>query len=111
MKHVMRRSYVAISFLSVIWKTYINMQVPSLQYDEDFLRHDFIPTMLNSLGKDIKSKNKQINMLMIFRTGLHDDSGVVFEILEHDYFSLEELGNWDLMMPGMINVSVCIIKG
>merc|ERR1711860_54843 len=69
--------------LGMIWKTYVDFN--GLQYDQDFLRHDFIPTMLNALG-------------------LNDDSGVVFEILEHDYFTLEELGDWDLMMPGMINL-------
>ena len=56
------------------------------QHNEAFLRHEFIPVMLDALG-------------------LNDASGVIYEILEHDYFSLKEVGDWDKMMPGMINVS------
>ena len=55
------------------------------KYDSDFLNHEFIPIMLRDLGLD-------------------DESGVIYEILEHDYFELEELGNWDLMVEGMTNV-------
>ena len=34
-----------------------------------------------------------------------DTSGVIFEVVEHDYFNITDLGMWDQMMPGMINVS------
>ena len=34
-----------------------------------------------------------------------DTSGVIFEVVEHDYFNITDLGVWDQMMPGMINVS------
>ena len=57
-----------------------------LIHDADFLTHDFMPTMLDALG-------------------LQDTSGVIFEVVEHDYFNITDLGMWDQMMPGMINVS------
>ena len=57
-----------------------------LIHDADFLTHDFMPTMLDALG-------------------LQDTSGVIFEVVEHDYFNITDLGVWDQMMPGMINVS------
>lgn len=60
------------------------------QHNQDFLRHQFIPVMLDALG-------------------LNDNSGVIYEILEHDYFNLRDVGDWDRMMPGMINVS-CMQK-
>ena len=66
---------------------YNNYIVPNaLQHNEYFLRHGFIPVMLDALG-------------------LNDNSGVIYEILEHDYFALRDVGEWDRMMPGMINVS------
>jgi len=57
------------------------------QHNENFLRHEFIPVMLDALG-------------------LNDVSGVIYEILEHDYFNLRDVGEWDRMMPGMINVNI-----
>ena len=57
-----------------------------LTHNSSFLRNQFIPVMLNALGLD-------------------DSSGVIFEVVEHDYFNITDLGNWDKMMPGMINVS------
>ena len=62
-----------------------------LIHNSSFLTHDFIPVMLNALG-------------------LHDSSGVIFEVVEHDYFNISDLGNWDKMMPGMINVSSFFLK-
>ena len=44
-----------------------------------------MPTMLNALG-------------------LHDESGVIYEVVQHDYFNMTDLGHWDQMMPGMINL-------
>ena len=55
------------------------------QHSENFLKHEFIPVMLDALG-------------------LNDQSGVIYEILEHEYFNLKDVGEWDRMMPGMINV-------
>ena len=67
---------------------YNNYIVPNaLQHNEYFLRHGFIPVMLDALG-------------------LNDNSGVIYEILEHDYFALRDVGEWDKMMPGMINVNI-----
>lgn len=71
-----------------MYNSYINPR--GLMHDQDFLTHDFVSVMLDALG-------------------LHDSSGVVFEILEHGYFNLTDLGDWDKMMPGMINVS-CFSK-
>ena len=70
--------------LGVMYNNYIDPR--GLMHDSDFLTHDFLPTMLNALG-------------------LHDSSGVIFEVVEHDYFNITDLGMWDEMMPGMINVS------
>ncbi len=58
-----------------------------LVHNETFLRNQFIPIMLNALGLD-------------------DSSGVIFEVMEHDYFNYTDLGNWDAMMPGMVNVRI-----
>ena len=60
-----------------------------LIHNSTFLTHDFIPVMLDALG-------------------LHDSSGVIFEVVEHDYFNVTDLGDWDKMMPGMINVSTLL---
>ena len=76
-------------FVSVMYNNFILLH--GHQHDESFLRHEFIPVMLDALG-------------------LNDNSGVIYEILEHDYFSLNEVGEWDRMMPGMINVSYKIRK-
>merc|ERR1712062_590870 len=54
-------------------------------HNASFLTHDFLPVMLNALGLD-------------------DKSGVIYEVVEHDYFNITDLGDWDKMMPGMINV-------
>ena len=61
------------------------MHPHGLVHDADFLTYDFITTMLNALG-------------------IYDPSGVIFEQLEHDYFNPSDLGSWDSMVPGMINV-------
>jgi len=69
--------------LGVMYNNYIEPR--GLIHDADFLTHEFMPTMLDALG-------------------LQDTSGVIFEIVEHDYFNITDLGNWDQMMPGMINL-------
>ena len=56
-----------------------------LVHNSSFLQHEFLPTMLDALG-------------------LHDSSGVIYEVIEHDYFNISDLGDWDKMMPGMINI-------
>ena len=56
-----------------------------LAHNSSFLRHQFMPTMLNALG-------------------LHDESGVIYEVVQHDYFNMTDVGHWDQMMPGMINL-------
>jgi len=69
--------------LGVMYNNYIEPR--GLIHDADFLTHSFMPTMLDALG-------------------LQDTSGVIFEVVEHDYFNITDLGNWDQMMPGMINL-------
>lgn len=70
--------------LGIMYNSYIKPH--DLMGDKDWLMHDFITDMLNALG-------------------LHDSSGVIFEILENEYFNSTDLGDWETMMPGMINVS------
>ena len=82
--------------LSVIYKSYL---VPNdVMTDELFLRHLFSATLLEALG-------------------LRDESGVIYELINYRYssylgyscffrfFTDSDLGHWDLMIDGMINVS------
>ena len=71
------------SSFAVIYNKYIEPR--GLMHNASFLTHDFLPVMLNALGLD-------------------DKSGVIYEVVEHDYFNITDLGDWDKMMPGMINV-------
>ena len=57
------------------------------QNDTMFLKHLFSETLLEAMG-------------------LHDDSGVVHEMLNYAFFNTSDLGDWDKMMPGMINVGL-----
>ena len=70
-------------YFPVIYNKYIEPR--GLMHNASFLTHDFLPVMLNALGLD-------------------DKSGVIYEVVEHDYFNITDLGDWDKMMPGMINV-------
>ena len=36
--------------------------------------------------------------------GLQDSSGNIYEMLEYSFFNHEDMGVWDTMMEGMINV-------
>jgi len=57
-----------------------------------FLEHRFISTLLKSLGLD-------------------DESGNIYEMLEYSFFDHSDLGVWDNMMEGMVNmVGVFFIK-
>ena len=76
------RKIISNSFV-VIYNKYIEPR--GLMHNASFLTHDFLPVMLNALGLD-------------------DKSGVIYEVVEHDYFNITDLGDWDKMMPGMINV-------
>ena len=67
----------------VMYNRYIEPR--GLVHNSSFLQHEFLPTMLDALG-------------------LHDSSGVIYEVIEHDYFNISDLGDWDKMMPGMINI-------
>ena len=53
--------------------------------DTHFLRHLFSATLLEALG-------------------LKDDSGVIYELINYRYFEDSMLGDWDLMIDGMVNV-------
>jgi len=60
--------------------------------DQFFLEHRFISTLLRSLG-------------------LADDSGNIYEMLEYTFFDHSDLGYWEKMMQGMVNlVGVFFIK-
>ena len=70
--------------LLVIYNSYI---LPNgVVEDAHFLRHLFSATLLEALG-------------------LKDDSGVIYELINYRYFMDHMLGDWDLMIDGMINVS------
>jgi len=53
--------------------------------DTFFLRHLFISTLLSAMG-------------------LQDSSGNIYEMLEYSFFNHEDMGVWDTMMEGMINL-------
>ena len=38
--------------------------------------------------------------------GLKDQSGNIYEMLEYTFFDHTEMGTWDTMMDGMVNVSI-----
>merc|ERR1711970_612405 len=69
--------------LGMIYNSYI---VPNDVTNNDlFLRHLFSTTLLEALG-------------------LKDDSGVIYELINYRYFMDHMLGDWDLMIDGMINL-------
>ena len=37
--------------------------------------------------------------------GLKDDSGNIYEMLEYTFFDHTDMGTWDTMIDGMVNVS------
>eukprot|EP00092_Neocalanus_flemingeri_P041060 GFUD01044710.1.p1 GENE.GFUD01044710.1~~GFUD01044710.1.p1 ORF type:complete len:619 (+),score=153.32 GFUD01044710.1:28-1857(+) len=53
--------------------------------DTHFLRYLFSATLLEALG-------------------LKDDSGVIYELINYRYFEDSMLGDWDLMIDGMVNL-------
>ena len=85
--------------IAVIYNSYL---VPnSVMTDEHFLRHLFSSTLLEALG-------------------LKDDSGVIYELINYRFlseldlpyftdcfrfFTNNELGDWDKMIDGLVNVS------
>ena len=69
--------------LLVIYNSYI---LPNgVVEDTHFLRHLFSSVLLEALG-------------------LKDDSGVIYELINYRYFEDSMLGDWDLMIDGMVNV-------
>merc|ERR1712212_1383070 len=69
--------------LGMIYNSYI---LPNgVVEDAHFLRHLFSATLLEALG-------------------LKDDSGVIYELINYRYFMDHMLGDWDLMIDGMINL-------
>ena len=59
--------------------------------DTHFLRHLFSGTLLEALG-------------------LKDDSGVIYELINYRYFLDSSLGDWDLMIDGLVNVSKVLLE-
>ena len=57
--------------------------------DSHFLRYDFTEKMLDALG-------------------IKDSTGVIYELINYRYFADDVLGTWDLMIDGMINVSLIV---
>ena len=55
--------------------------------DTHFLRHMFSATLLEALG-------------------IKDDSGVIYDLINYRYFEDSMLGDWDLMIDGMVNVRI-----
>ena len=73
--------------ISVIYNSYI---VPNgVVTDTHFLRHLFSATLLEALG-------------------IKDDSGVIYDLINYRYFEDSMLGDWDLMIDGMVNVRFII---
>jgi len=69
--------------LGMIYNSYI---LPNgVVEDTHFLRHLFSSTLLEALG-------------------LKDDSGVIYELINYRYFVDDNLGDWDLMIDGMVNL-------
>jgi len=69
--------------LGMIYNSYI---LPNgVVEDTHFLRHLFSGTLLEALG-------------------LKDDSGVIYELINYRYFSDSMLGDWDLMIDGLVNL-------
>ena len=89
--------------LGMIYKGYL---LPNdVMNNEHFLRHEFSATLLEALG-------------------LNDDSGVIYELINYRccvllldvliitsyrFFNINDLGFWDRMIDGMINVSLSSI--
>merc|ERR1711970_1496267 len=69
--------------LGMIYNSYI---LPNgVVEDAHFLRHMFSATLLEALG-------------------IKDDSGVIYELINYRYFEDSMLGDWDLMIDGMVNL-------
>ena len=54
--------------------------------DDHFLRYLFSATLLEALG-------------------LRDDSSIIYELINYRYFTDSQLGDWNAMIDGMVNVS------
>jgi len=69
--------------LGMIYNSYL---VPNeVMTDEHFLRYLFSETLLEALG-------------------LKDDSGVIYELINYRFFANDDLGVWEKMIDGMINM-------
>jgi len=69
--------------LGMIYNSYI---LPNgITEDANFLRHMFSATLLEALG-------------------IKDDSGIIYELINYRYFEDSMLGDWDLMIDGMVNL-------
>jgi len=69
--------------LGMIYNSYL---LPNdVMNDENFLRYLFSSTLLEALG-------------------LKEDSGVIYELINYRFFQNHQLGNWELMIDGLINM-------
>merc|ERR1712212_178959 len=69
--------------LGMIYNSYL---LPNdVMNDENFLRYLFSSTLLEALG-------------------LKEDSGVIYELINYRFFQNHELGDWELMIDGLINM-------
>ena len=68
---------------SVIYNSFIAPN--NVTSDSYFLRYEFTEAMLDSMG-------------------IKDYTGVLYELISYRYFEDDDLGVWDLMIDGMVNV-------
>jgi len=69
--------------LGMIYNSYI---LPNgVVEDDHFLRYLFSATLLEALG-------------------LRDDSSIIYELINYRYFTDAQLGDWDAMIDGMVNL-------
>ena len=71
-------------FFAVIYNSFIAPN--NVTTDSYFLRYEFTEAMLDAMG-------------------IKDYTGVLYELISYRYFADDDLGVWDLMIDGMINVS------
>jgi len=69
--------------LGMIYNSYIKPN--HVTTNEHFLRHQFSATLLEALG-------------------LKDDSGVIYELINYRFFEDNELGDWCMMIDGLVNL-------
>ena len=79
--------------------------------DEEFLKYQLVPTMLNAIGTSKLKKEILCNNLLtvwFVLIGISDDSGVLADTLYDKYFSYAvgtgQEGNFTFLAPGIVDV-------